>query len=69
MVNYKHDEVGVEAELSGSVQHISKGDLLALIRRVEDAVFRGTAQMRDYETFVCCQEELMRREVLDFERE
>ncbi len=50
--------------LSESVQQLAKGELLVLIRQVEDAVHRGTAQMRDYETFVRCQEELARREFL-----
>ena len=44
------------------VRQLPESELLVLIRQVEDAVARGTAQMRDYETFVRCQEELARRE-------
>ena len=46
------------------VQRYTRGELLARIAKVEEAVMRGTAQMRDYELFVCCKEELLRREVL-----
>lgn len=52
------------AELSEAVRRYPRGELLARIQKVEEAVVRGTAQMRDYETFVRCKEELMRREVL-----
>ena len=54
----------VEPSLAGAVQHLLRQDLLTLICQVEDAVHRGTAQMRDYETFVLCKEELARREFL-----
>lgn len=70
MIEHGYDvKESAGAELSGSVRHVSQGDLLALVRQVEEAVVRGTAQMRDYETFVRCQEELLRREFLHFERE
>ena len=51
----------VEPSLAGAVQHLLRQDLLTLIRQIEDAVHRGTAQMHDYETFVLCKEELARR--------
>ena len=54
----------VEPSLAGAVQHMLRQDLLALIRQVEDAAHRGTAQMQDYEAFVLCQQELARREFL-----
>ena len=54
----------VEPSLAGAVQHLLRQDLLTLICQVEDAVHRGTAQMRDYETFVLCKQELARREFL-----
>ena len=49
--------------LSENVRQRTRDELLELIRQVEDAVHRGTAQMQDYETFVLCKRELTRREV------
>ena len=62
MGNIESDDV--VNSLRQGVRQLPKGELLVLIRQVEDAVHRGTAQMRDYETFVYCQEELARRELL-----
>ena len=53
-----------EAGPDTPVQRYTRGELLARIAKVEEAVVRGTAQMRDFEMFVCCKEELLRREVL-----
>ena len=53
-----------EAGLGKPVWQCPRGELLARIAEVEEAVIRGTAQMRDFEIFVCCKEELLRREVL-----
>ena len=50
------------AKLSDAVRRCPHSELLAHVRSVEEAVVRGTAQMRDYELFVRCKEELMRRE-------
>ncbi len=61
-------EAGVGVKLS-DIQCLPKDDLLVLIHQVEEAVVRGTAQMRDYETFVRCQKELLRREFFHFERD
>ena len=52
------------ARVTEGVRQCPRGELLARIRQVEEAVARGTAQMRDFEMFVCCQKELLRREIL-----
>ncbi len=40
---------------------LSDEKLSEILARCEDAVTKGTAQMRDYTTFVVCAEELTRR--------
>ena len=53
----KNDVVGVLRE----AQQLSTRQLLERIHQVEDAVARGTAQMRDYELFVRYKQELIER--------
>ena len=64
MVKHSDEKVSGVAELGEAVRQLPRRELLGRIRQVEDAVHRGTAQMRDYETFVSCQEELLRRELV-----
>lgn len=54
----ENDVMGVLRE----AQQLTTRQLLELTHQVEDAVARGTAQMQDYEVFVCCKQELMERE-------
>ena len=42
-------------------EHLSDEKLTEMLVRCEEAVTKGTAQMRDYKTFVWCAEELTRR--------
>ncbi len=46
---------------SSRTHSLSNEKLTEMIVRCEEAVTKGTAQMRDYETFVWCAEELTRR--------
>ena len=65
MINYGDEKASNRsAETSRVIQRCPRSELLGRIRQVEEAVLRGTAQMQDYETFVCCKEELKRREIL-----
>ncbi len=45
-----------------SVEHLTRQELLGIVHYVENAVSRGTAQIRDYETFILCKAELIKRE-------
>ena len=45
-----------------SVARRSSQELLDTVRRIENAVSKGTAQIEDYEAFVLCQGELSRRQ-------
>ena len=55
-------EPGAQADRGEGVEALSRQELLEIIAAVKDAADRGTVQMRDYEAFVRCQEELARRD-------
>ncbi len=46
---------------SSQTNILSNEKLTEMIVHCEEAVTKGTAQMRDYETFVWCAEEMTRR--------
>ena len=48
--------------IADDVEHLSYRELLAIIDHIEDAVARGAAQIQDYEAFILCKGELVRRE-------
>ena len=45
-------------------KRLSEEALLETLTKVEEAVIRGNAQFQDYEDYVVCQKELVRRGVV-----
>ena len=57
----------MKAEIRGSegvpyVRQLSRRELREVVAHVEDVILKGTAQIGDYEDFVLCKQELVRRE-------
>ena len=50
------------------VRGLSSRELQWVVAHVEDAILKGTAQIGDYEDFVLCKQELVRRAHLRMER-
>jgi hypothetical protein len=48
-------------EMRDMVKRLSNHELREALERCEDAIFDGTANIEEYETFILCQQELVRR--------
>ena len=58
----KANEVEVRVEEGAPyVRQLSRRELQDVVTHVEDVILRGTAQVQDYEDFVLCKQELVRR--------
>ena len=64
----KTREVEVRVEEAPYVRQLSPRELQEVAAGVEDAILRGTAQIGDYEDFVLCKQELVRRADLEMAR-
>lgn len=47
------------------VKRLSREALLEVVAQVEEAVIKGEAQLQDYEDYVFCRKELVRRGLVD----
>ena len=57
----KASEIRVRLEEMPYVRQLSRRELQEVTAGVEDAILKGTAQIGDYEDFVLCKQELVRR--------
>ena len=64
----KASEIRVRLEEMPYVRQLSRRELQEVTAGVEDAILRGTAQIGDYEDFVLCKQELVRRADLELAR-
>ena len=64
----KTREVEVRVEKVPYVRQLSRRELQEVAAGVEDAMLRGTAQIGDYENFILCKQELVRRADLGIAR-
>ena len=55
----------MDALKQNEVKRLSQEALLETLTKVEEAVIRGSAQFQDYENYVVCQKELLRRGLTD----
>ncbi len=63
--------VKAEADMKKGVPYVrglSSQELQWIVAHIEDTVLKGTAQVGDYEDFVLCKQELVRRAHLRMER-
>ncbi len=51
----------VQAAVFGEIQRLSNDELSVTINKCETAIADGSAEIEDYEAFVLCQQELVRR--------